>query len=279
MAARAESAHRLWAGPRWQDVAERRYHSGGGASAAWGLRQPSGSRSFGPVDHTPSSPRRHEVPGSEPVPERWRGGLGQHTPPAGRPAGGSRWAAERSRGFVPAAVPEWGWPEYPRPRPVGPELFSLRVPRGGEKPGARGLNKWETGYSGAHLTPSGAPRRAGTVRPGQAGGSGGTSASAARGAWAGSFWAPPALGSWRLSVVWSLRPFGRTNWGTICNQWTGAGRSTRWKSELGKKSTNQWAKGWTEPLALPPYHCQVSTASCLPACDLVAPWDTKKDWG
>lgn len=51
-----------------------------------------------------------------------------------------------------------------------------------------------------------------------------------------------------------------------------AGWSAGCKSELGEKPANRRAKGWTEPLALPACHCQVSAASCPPAYDLVATW-------
>lgn len=70
---------------------------------------------------------------------------------------------------MPAAVPERGWPEYTRPRPVGPKLFSPRVPRGEGEPGARGLSKGETDYSGAHLAPS-YPRAQKSLRCPEAGG-------------------------------------------------------------------------------------------------------------
>lgn len=110
------------------------------------------------------------------------------------------------------------WPEHTRPEPMGPELLRPRVPglRDGEVR-ARGDSRKGKVFRAPdtpHLLPvprsrSGAPRRA-------VGGSGETSVSAARWGLDWSCWAPPALGSWRFSIIWSVGPYARTDGGRRC---------------------------------------------------------------
>lgn len=76
---------RLGAGPRRPVGAEGRCQAGG----CPGVRLSGPSANPEPVDRPPAPRRRHEVSGSRPVP-RWREGLGQYPPLAGRPAGGGR---------------------------------------------------------------------------------------------------------------------------------------------------------------------------------------------